>query len=183
VTWETYLAVDVCNPGVVPIVLTHARALLDSFPEGATTYLDADLLHPAEILASPVLAETLDLSRPVAPSLIAVLHFFADDMKPAAIVHQLVDALPSESYVVLSHGTADLSPVEDQQRTTAVHEQRGVPFQARGLAEFTALLPAGMELVEPGVTMAHRWRPDSPADVDHYADPDVSIYGLIARKP
>ncbi|WP_238437029.1 MULTISPECIES: SAM-dependent methyltransferase [unclassified Frankia] len=40
------LILDVCNPGVVPIVLVHARALLSGTPAGRTAYLDADLRDP-----------------------------------------------------------------------------------------------------------------------------------------
>src|ERR1700761_5755442 len=53
-----------------PMVLTHARALLASSPEGACAYIDADLRNPGEILARA--AQTLDLSQPVAVLLIAV---------------------------------------------------------------------------------------------------------------
>src|SRR5579863_3792824 len=37
-----------------PLVLAHARALLTSSPEGRTAYIQADLLEPEAILASPV---------------------------------------------------------------------------------------------------------------------------------
>jgi len=43
-----------------PVVLAHARALLNSSPEGKTAYLDADLRDPAKVLAQA--AETLDFS-------------------------------------------------------------------------------------------------------------------------
>jgi hypothetical protein len=45
-----------------PVVLTHARALLTSGPEGVTSYLDADLRDVATILAEA--AKLLDLSQP-----------------------------------------------------------------------------------------------------------------------
>src|SRR5947207_15490116 len=50
-----------------PMVLAHARALLDSEPEGATDYVDADMHDPEKILAQA--AATLDFSRPVAGTL------------------------------------------------------------------------------------------------------------------
>jgi len=59
-----------------PIVLTHARALLTSSPEGRTAYIDADLRDPAAILSSAQLRDTLNLDRPVALTLIAILQFF-----------------------------------------------------------------------------------------------------------
>ena len=58
------------------MVLTHAQALLTSSPEGTTDYLQADLRDTETILKGA--ARTLDLSRPVAVLLIAVLHFIPD---------------------------------------------------------------------------------------------------------
>src|ERR1700678_3514207 len=43
-----------------PLVLTHARALLTSSPEGRTAYIHADLRDPEAILASPVTRDVLD---------------------------------------------------------------------------------------------------------------------------
>jgi hypothetical protein len=162
-----------------PIVLAHARALLTSSPEGRTAYLEADLRRPGDILSNPAVTDVLDLSRPVALSLVAVLQFFPDAMGPAAIVRELVDALPAGSHVVISHGTSDVLP-EISRRSSDVYNRRGIPLQLRSRAEVAALVPAGMELVEPGVVLLHRWRPEATADLP--ADSDVSGYGLIARK-
>jgi hypothetical protein len=165
-----------CND---PIVLAHARALLASHPEGRTAYVQADLRWPREILGSSDLAETLDLSRPVALSLVAVLHFFPDDLKPAAIVAELADQLAPGSYLVISHGTSDLVP-EAAERSADVYKRSGIPLRLRTRAQVEALVPAGMDTVEPGIALLHRWRPD--CDPDQFADRDVSGYGLIARK-
>jgi hypothetical protein len=162
-----------------PIVLAHARALLASSPEGHTAYLEADLHRPMDILASTALAETLDLSRPVALSLIAILHFFPDAAEAGAIVHQLVEKLPAGSYLVVSHGTADVSP-DEARRTIEVYNQRGIPLQFRSPAEIKTLVPNGMEIIDPGIVLLHRWRPD--ADTGLHADADVPIFGLVARK-
>ena len=61
-----------------PIVLAHARALLTSKPEGKTAYIHADLREPGKILADPAVRETLDLTKPVALMLVAILHFLPD---------------------------------------------------------------------------------------------------------
>src|SRR4051794_5959751 len=58
-----------------PIVLNYARALLRSTPSGRTAYIQADATDPESILTNQTLADTLDLSRPVALSLNALLHF------------------------------------------------------------------------------------------------------------
>ncbi|WP_308203350.1 SAM-dependent methyltransferase [Frankia gtarii] len=104
--------------GDLDIVLTHARALLTSTPAGRTAYLDADLhdtgLHDTDrILAAPELRATLDLTQPIALSLIAIFHFIPGSDTPYSIVRRLVDALPSGSYLTLTHITADYDPGVD----------------------------------------------------------------------
>ena len=98
-----------------PLVLAHARALLTSSPEGRTAYLSADAANPRAILDSPVLNDVLDLSQPVALSMIAVLHFLADDAAPHDVVSTLTAALAPGSYLVMTHLTADYDPVGIEQ--------------------------------------------------------------------
>jgi hypothetical protein len=76
-----------------PIVLAHARALMTSEPVGATAFIQADFREPDKILAGPALRRTLDLDKPVALMLVAILHFFTDDEDPQGIVSSLIDAL------------------------------------------------------------------------------------------
>jgi SAM-dependent methyltransferase len=163
-----------------PIVLAHARALLTSSPQGRTAYLEADLHRPQDILTSRAVSQILDLSRPVALSLVAVLHFFPDDLKPADLVAELVDQLAPGSYLVISHGTSDLAP-ETAERGAEVYQRSGIPLQLRTRAQVEALVPAGMDLIDPGVVLLHRWRPDTDPSI--FADTDISGYALIARKP
>jgi hypothetical protein len=90
-----------------PLVLAHARALLNSAPEGRTAYIHADLRQPRGILDSPATREVLDFSQPVALIMLATLHLIQDEDKPAQIVATLVDALPSGSYFAASHITME----------------------------------------------------------------------------
>ncbi|MBC6459097.1 SAM-dependent methyltransferase [Actinomadura sp. HBU206391] len=48
-----------------PIVLVHAQALTEGTPEGRTTFIDADMRRPEEILNAPELLDVLDLTEPV----------------------------------------------------------------------------------------------------------------------
>jgi len=84
-----------------PIVLVHARALLTSGPQGVTSYVDADLRDPDTILRA--VAKTLDFTQPMAVMLVAILQFIAAAEDPHAIVARLLAAVPSGSYLVLSH--------------------------------------------------------------------------------
>lgn len=145
-----------------PVVLAHARALLTSGPEGRTDYVDADLRDPGRILEQA--AETLDFDRPVALCLVAVLHFVADD-EAYPLVRELLDALPPGSRLVLSHLTEDLNPdnVRAVQRT---YTARGFTFVLRTRADVERFFTDnGLEIAEPGVVPAHRWRPDGAAPV------------------
>jgi len=171
--------VDVCDQGVVPIVLTHARALLTGTPAGRTAYLDADLRDIEAILTSAELRDTIDLTQPVALSLVAILHFFPDADDPYGIVRRFLDALPSGSHVVISHVTGDYAP-ETWTRLIETYRSRGIPAQARSHGEIARFFE-GLDLVEPGIQVAHRWRPDDavPAGL---TDAEVSVYGGVGRK-
>ncbi|WP_230203329.1 SAM-dependent methyltransferase [Parafrankia discariae] len=162
-----------------PLVLAHARALLTSSPQGRTAYLDCDLLAPERILASAEVRATLDLSRPVALTLIAVLHFVPDESDPLGVVRRLLEALPSGSYLALSQVTADFD-AEAIGQLAETYRDRGIAAAPRSRAE-VARFVEGLELVEPGIVAAHRWRPD--AAVDHgLVDEQVSVWAVLARK-
>jgi hypothetical protein len=162
-----------------PIVLTHARALLTGTSAGRTAYLDADLRDVEAILASAELRDTIDLAEPVAVSLVAILHFFPDADDPYGIVRRLLDALPSGSQVVISHVTGDYAP-ETWTQLIETYRSRGIPAQARSHGEIARFFE-GLDLVEPGIQVAHRWRPDNsvPAGL---TDAEVSVYGGVGRK-
>ncbi|MQY22663.1 SAM-dependent methyltransferase [Nocardia macrotermitis] len=161
-----------------PIVLTHARALLVSAPQGRTDYIQADARSPRSILDSPQLEKVLDLSQPVALSLIALLHFIPDDQDPHHIIGTLVDALAPGSYLVLSHVTGDFDPPAIRE-LTRIYNERGVSLQARGREEFHRLFQ-GRELLEPGIVSAHRWKPDT-IEMPASLDVEASLYAGVAR--
>ncbi len=161
-----------------PIVLAHARALLVGTPQGRTAYIDADLRDPERILASPAVTGTLDLSRPIALMLVAVLHFLTDADDPARLVATLLGALAPGSYLVASHVTPehDREGVSGLERT---YRQGGIPAQARTAAEFAALAFRGLEMIDPGVVLVSEWRqPAGPRPLPA----EVNWYGGIGRK-
>ncbi|WP_433607770.1 SAM-dependent methyltransferase [Dactylosporangium sp. CA-139114] len=166
-----------------PIVLTHARALLTSTPEGRTAYIDADLRDPGTILEDENLRKTLDFGRPVALMLIAIVHFLFDEDKPYEIVRSLVDALPSGSYVVMTHGTADLN--EPAARDYALREIKAgrlkVDAMPRSLDEVARFF-TGLQIVEPGIVPVTAWRNPVPEE-DRPPLVDTAMYGVVARKP
>ncbi len=162
-----------------PIVLAHARALLTSQDAGETAFIMADLREPKSILDHPTLAETLDLTQPVAVMLVAVLMYFrdTDDPNPFEMVATLMEPMPSGSYLAVTHPTPDFNP-EETARAVAAAEAAGITLVPRGQAEIARFF-SGLDVVDPGVTPVLSWRPDEPPD-----DPRSAYYWAgIARKP
>jgi len=159
-----------------PVVLSHAKALLKSTPEGACAYIDADLRDPEAILAAA--ADTLDFSQPVAVMLIAVMHFVGDDAQASAIMNRLMAACVPGSYVALSHAASDIDAAQMAEMVRRLNESTAEKTTLRDRAGVTRLFD-GLELVEPGVIRAAEWRPDT----DLEAASPAALWGGVARKP
>ncbi|MEV6752594.1 SAM-dependent methyltransferase [Streptomyces sp. NPDC051214] len=156
-----------------PIVLAHAEALLVSSPEGMTDYIQADVREPLEILGHA--RGLLDFDRPIALSLIALMHFLPDDQDPYGIVRTLVDALPSGSHLVLSHASSDIFP-ELAAQVTAEYAKGGIKLGFRDRAEVARFFD-GLDLVDPGLVTATEWfRGDARPEAE-----DSGIYAAVAR--
>ena len=158
-----------------PIVLAHARALLASHPEGATDYIDADLRDPKKILDGA--GRLLDFGRPVAVMLMAILQHVDDEHDPHTIVATLMGAMPPGSYLALSHPANDID-AEAMAKMAGVLNQmmaEKVTFRDRaGVAMFFD----GLELVEPGLVQASKWRPATEAEA---ASP-AALWAGVGRK-
>jgi hypothetical protein len=166
-----------------PIVLAHARRLLACCESGATAYIHADLRDPDGIFGHPELRKTLDLSRPVALMLIAVLHFFVDAADPYGHVARLVDAMPPGSYLAMSHATADFMPADITDGIDDIVKRENArsrdPAQFRPKAAFARFFE-GMELIPPGIESISDWRTELPPD-QRPAAADTMAYGAVAR--
>jgi hypothetical protein len=167
-----------------PLVLRHARAMLRGDDDEHTAYVHADVTDPESILDAPGLSDTIDLGRPVALSLNSVCHFVGDEQHPYDIVRTLLGALPADSHLVLTHTTADFLDAAHAEQAEAVQaacERGGSPLRPRTRREVARFFD-GLELAEPGLVLAHRWRP-APDTPSHFSDADVPSYAGVARKP
>ena len=160
-----------------PLVLSHARALLGSSPEGATAYLDADLRDTDRILEQA--AGTLDFGRPVAIMLLAVLHYIPDLDEAQAIVTRLVSAVAPGSYLTISHAASDISPEQMAEMIRRMNEHLAEGNHVGRTRDVVAQFFAGLDLVEPGVVKVTRWRPRSEVE----AEGPTSLWGGMGRKP
>ncbi|HEX3955246.1 MAG TPA: SAM-dependent methyltransferase [Trebonia sp.] len=158
-----------------PVVLAHARALLTSHGSGATQYIDADLRHTETILDRA--AGLLDFSQPVAVTLLMILHVIPDSDDPYGIVAKVMDALPSGSYLAVSHLGAELLDLEAKEGfediVDRMAQQQYIGRNRKQMARFFE----GMDLLEPGLVRVEEWRPDAGAEAGRSA-----LWCALARK-
>jgi O-methyltransferase involved in polyketide biosynthesis len=153
-----------------PLVLSHARALLTSTPEGSCDYIDADLHDPDKILKAA--AKTLDFTRPIALMLLGILHHVMDTNEAYGIVKQLVHAMPEGSILAINHASnAVYGAASDA--AVAHWNKFGTPPITLRSPEQIAQFFDDLELVEPGIISCSRWRPEpnpwgEPAEVDEF---------------
>jgi SAM-dependent methyltransferase len=158
-----------------PVVLAHARALLVSGEQGHTSYIDADLRDAGRILAEAAL--TLDFSQPVAIMLMAILQHIDDAEDPYRIVNTLLGAVPSGSYMVISHPAADIETEAMAQMAERLNKLMAEKVTFRTRAQVAGFFD-GLELVEPGTVRVQQWRPSTEKEAKSLA----ALWGGMGRK-
>jgi len=144
-----------------PVVLAHARALLTSHEAGATKYIDADLRDTETILDQA--ARLLDFTKPVAVTMLMILHVIPDSDDPCALVAKVMSALPPGSYLAVSHLGAELLEQEARQGfENIVRRQAQQQYIGRSRQQMARFFD-GTDLVEPGIVRVEEWRPDPGA--------------------
>jgi hypothetical protein len=160
------------------MVLAHGRALLAD--ERKTIVIEADVREPEAIFAKPELRGLIDLNRPVAVLLVAMLHLIPDDDAVASIVARVRDRLAPGSYLALTHTTSQHRP-EVAAALAAEFARLHVttPLVPRNAMQIQRFFD-GFELVKPGLVSPPQWRPDEPADTN--AEPDTEwMYAGVGR--
>ena len=165
-----------------PMVMVHARALLNSTEEGRTAYLEADLCDPDMILSRPELYDTIDLKRPVALMLVAVLHFIPGDGVAGPIVRRLVDALAPGSYLVATHMTVDFAPPQMVEPYRQMQAAGKLDVWSRSPSEFASLFD-GLDLVPPGIVACSDWRAEDEPGERRPTPAEVGFIAGMGRLP
>jgi O-methyltransferase involved in polyketide biosynthesis len=157
-----------------PIVLAHGRALLNSTPEGATAYVEADARDTGRILREA--AATLDFSQPVAILALLVLHYVPDEDQPHQIVTRLLDAVPPGSYLVISDATTAIDADRATKGAARLNARLGPARSTlRSRAEIAGYFD-GLDLIEPGLVPMPQWR--NPGE-----DLVAAVLAGVGRKP
>ncbi|WP_430786368.1 SAM-dependent methyltransferase [Actinoplanes sp. G11-F43] len=154
-----------------PLVLSHARALLTSSPEGVTNYIDADMFQMDTVLDEA--AETLDFTQPVAVLFMGVLGHIEDDAVAQRMVRTALSRVPSGSYLAIYDG-ADITPA-NVEAARIWNESAAQPYYLRSPERLRRFFD-GLEIVEPGVVPVTKWRPEEDA-------PEIDQFCAVGRKP
>ena len=143
----------------------------------------ADIRDPQAILRHPRVRRLIDFGEPVAVLLVAVTHFLSDADNPWRIVEELMDGVPSGSYLALSAVTSDRQEEAWDQVLQADPRYEGFPRTRAEVERFFA----GLDIVppydgaKPEVAYIGLWGAEDP----DLADDDASrlAYAAVARKP
>ena len=161
-----------------PVAVEHARMLLSGISD--VSVLLADLREPESVLRHPLLAETLDLDRPVAVLMFAVLHFMPNARE---ILQAYTDVVARGSFIALSHAETQASTSQEQaSAATDYTRATGVSVVSRSPADLGALL-AELTVESPGVVRIQEWRTEPGAEDTEAEDAEMRMYGALARKP
>ncbi|MGH3829621.1 MAG: SAM-dependent methyltransferase [Pseudonocardiaceae bacterium] len=159
-----------------PLVLAHARALLNNTtPEGVTTYVDSDVHDPDLIISDA--RNVLNFHLPVAVMFMGILGHVATFDEARSIVARVMATVPPGSYLALYDGTDTDETIREAQ--ASYDETGAVPYILRSPEQIGQYFE-GLEMVDPGLVSVTQWQPDI-AEVGKVQP--ISAYGAVARKP
>ncbi|MFZ4186476.1 SAM-dependent methyltransferase [Streptomyces pseudogriseolus] len=163
-----------------PVAVAHSKVVLEGNDRAGI--LAADLRKPQDILGSDEVGRLIDLNRPVALLLVAILHFVEEADDPYGAVAELSEALAPGSMLVLTHAAYEGIPLPPERAEGAVDVYRDMrnPLIMRTREEIARFFE-GYDMVEPGLVPMPRWRPDTaPEDEDPYAFSGLAGVGRTA---
>lgn len=161
-----------------PIAVHHSRELLRG--TDGVGVVQADVRDAATVLGSRQVADLLDLDRPLAVLVLAVLHFVPGDVREALAVYRR--AMVPGSALAISHGSVDWDdPVlaRSMRARQDAYRDSSQPLVSRDRAAITGLF-AGTEIVEPGLVDVVDWRPDAD---EHVRSGVYGALGFVCDHP
>ncbi|MPZ79148.1 MAG: hypothetical protein GEV28_01600 [Actinophytocola sp.] len=156
------------------VAVAHSQLILENNENAAMVH--ADITKPGLVLNDQVTGRLLDLTEPVGILAITIGHYILDEHDPAGVFAAYRDAVPSGSYLTLTHLTDDFA---EQSVLTEAMKSSQNQVVARTKAQVLGLV-GEYELVEPGLVTTSQWRPER-ADEAHPESED-GLYAGVARK-
>jgi hypothetical protein len=151
-----------------PVVLAHGRALLEE--NELTRLVGGDIFDPPSVLDDEVVRAQFDFTQPIALFCLSTLHHHKGERHaPAQVMREYIEALPSGSYVAISH---ILDPEDEHSEAMRSLEEAVANGSlggatARTRSEIRELFH-GLEMVrpnataEPGIVDLVDWWPEGP---------------------
>jgi hypothetical protein len=161
-----------------PVAVEHSHAILAG--DDRTAVVQADLRDTDTVLAEPAVRAMLDLGRPTAVLMVAVLHFVPDEDDPAGLVARFRDAMPAGSYLALSHATAG-EQADRAAEHRGLYQRTATPMTMRPRERIEQLFD-GWELVPPGLVYLPQWRPEPGTPAMDRPERMPGLAG-VGRKP
>ncbi|MFF2227006.1 SAM-dependent methyltransferase [Streptomyces globisporus] len=161
--------------------LEYGDALLTDSQGVASGWAEADVTDPEALLTTVEQHGLIDLGRPVGLFLHALLDLIPEDQDPHHIVERLLRGLPPESYLSLTHGAADLAP-DAWAAATDAYLRHGIRINPRSREQVTRFFD-GLDLLDPQLTTAHRWRPEPGRPTGPVTDRRAPLYAGLGRIP
>jgi hypothetical protein len=165
-----------------PVLLAHGRALLEENDQ--THFSAADIFKPHEVLGDEVVRKYLDFSEPIALFQLSTLHHYNGEPSPQSVMTEYIEALPSGSYVAISHfydpQIPELRDFVRRLEQVFLHSPLGSGW-FRTRTEIEGMFP-GLELVEPGLVLCADWWPNGPR-IKPLDPVQRCVVGAVGRKP
>jgi hypothetical protein len=150
-----------------PVVIAHGEALLED--NDFTHFVPADIFVPQDVLQNEQVRKHINFSEPLALLHVGTLHHYTAE-NGGELMQEYVDALPSGSFVAISHfldpETPELTPLAVRMEEVFIHSPMG-SGRFRTKAQLREFLP-GLEIIPPGpgkpgdFDLSDLWWPDGP---------------------
>jgi hypothetical protein len=163
-----------------PVAVAHSELLLAG--NDRTGVVQADMRDPDSILSSGEVRRLLDFDEPIGLVMLLMVHWVPTEADPWGLMKQYREALPSGSYLAISHFTSDHQDEGVKAAAARVNQAGGDQVVERHRDEIAALF-GDFELVEPGLVGFAEWRPSGPGDISDDPLMNKIAYAGVARKP
>lgn len=143
-----------------PVAVAHSQAML----AGATNVaaIRADARDVRYILEHPDARRLLNLDRPLALLMVALLHYVVDDDEAQAAVGAYRSAVTTGSYLAIAHTIVRRDPPEVEAAVAALGK-RSAATRDRHPEQIERFF-GDWSLVPPGLVLTPLWNPEGPND-------------------
>ncbi len=138
------------------------------------------------MLSHPEITRHLELDRPFVLMQIGTLHHVSDEQDPVGIMRTYVDALPTGSYLAITHfwDPADEDPELSRKARELENKVReaGLGSGYWRKREQIEDMFAGLELLSPGLVRLDDWWPAGPRTREPWPEEHLMLGGVAVKR-